>query len=108
MKKVYSTPVFTVEEYSFNDSIAACEMHYGDPDSNTPITINEGDSLCPVGDKGHAAGGGTIKVFPVTIFGDNCSFNWNGTKESFGKAFYGATAGNPNHYPAINGKTFWS
>lgn len=113
MKKAYNTPAFVVEQYTFNDSIAACQMHYGDPDTNEKIWVNKGDAMCPVGDSGHHAGGnngnkGSFAEYPVSIFGGQCDFDWNGSTGSFQQAFYGNSASPDQHGPAIQGKSFWS
>lgn len=116
-KQKYTKPLFIIEQYAYNDSIAACEYQ---TDPNKPLEIVEGQMLCNVGDEGHVAGRGSIKktAFPTTVFNDGidhdaCIYDWDGiivaqTGESFGKSFYGANANNDNHVPAYNGGIMFS
>lgn len=123
MKKIYVTPQFYAENYKVVSSIAACDYHVGDSDTK-PLTIQAGDSMCPVGDNGHHAGQGNIPKdnFPLMLFNDGivgqqCTYDWNGgnvtgpdgvSYGSFGGAFYGAEAKNENHRPAHGGQAFFS
>lgn len=52
MKKVYESPVFLAEAYSFSSSIANCGHS-----SKEPVTVHVGDPLCLQGDGGHRYGG---------------------------------------------------
>lgn len=98
MKKIYESPAFFAEAYSFSDSIAKCEYHI-DQNSVVPITI--GQNVCGANDhNGHKYGGqqgnsGNIAVndtsnqfTTLTLFndlhdvGDNvdhsrCQFDWD-------------------------------
>lgn len=116
MKREYVKPVYIAESYMFTESIAACDISVGSPETN-PITVNKGDSMCPVGDSGHIAGKGYLgtegyQQYPVTIFNDGpqdgCSFDWNGDRKEFGQAFYGANPSEKKHIPAHNGSVFFS
>ena len=115
MKKVYESPVFLAEAYSFSSSIANCTCK---TDTNTPTEIRLGQNLCSVGDNGHQYS----KKSPAyelcnsevtTIFNDGmnnnaCVFDWAGkgkpvqqTNLSFAKTFYGNGATEKNHAPVF-------
>lgn len=118
-KQKYTKPLFIIEQYAYNESIAACDFQ---TDPNEPLIIKEGQNLCSNND-GHTAGKGILKnVFPTTVFNDGseigkdqdgCEYDWDGnivvqTGVSFGESFYGIGAGNPNHVPAYDGGIMFS
>lgn len=122
MKKVYESPVFLAEAYSFSSSIASCDYS---TDPNTPVPIKLGDNLCIVGDKGHKYSEKSLAyqkfhLSEATIFNDGtdnsaCIFDWAGkgkpvaqTGQSFAQTFYGNNASEGNHAPGYNGAAFFS
>lgn len=115
MKKVYESPVFLAEAYSFSSSIANCTRK---TDTNKPTEIGLGENLCQVGDNGHAYSTKS-KAYKIcqtevtTIFNDGiynnaCVFDWAGkgklvqqTNLSFAETFYGNGASENNHAPVF-------
>ena len=98
MKKVYESPVFYAEEYTFSDSIARCEYQI---DQNSSLPISLGQNACGANDhNGHKYGGqhgnsGTIAANntnhiydTIVLFNDlhdvgenadhtRCQFDWD-------------------------------
>lgn len=125
MKREYAKPLFYAEKYMVASSIASCDYHVGDSDTE-PLTIKAGEGMCPVGDSGHEAGKKKANIpvenYPLTLFNDGiegteCQYDWSGGNVTgpdgvsygdFGKAFYGATASNDNHRPGYGGRAFFS
>lgn len=122
MKKVYESPVFLAEAYSFSSSIASCDYSTG---PNTPVTIRLGDNLCSVGDQGHKYSTNSLayqqfQLQEATIFNDGtdnsaCYFDWAGkgkpvaqTGKSFAQTFYGNSANEDKHAPGYKGAAFFS
>lgn len=131
MKKPYEKPAFFAESYRLTTSVAACEYHIGDPDKQEALDIVTGVDYCPVEDKGHWYDRSPVfaKIQRnTTVFNDGpdnyngCEYDWAGinsqvvasnkdddaTYRSFGAAFYGATADNPNHAAAYKTQVFYS
>ena len=66
MKKVYESPVFLAEAYSFSSSIANCGQSV-----NNPQFVEVGDKLCDNPHNGHKYGGqnrtsGSLAVNDIT------------------------------------------
>lgn len=129
MKRAYEKPAFAAEQYQLTNSIAACQYHIDDPDTQKALVIEKGKSYCGVGDGGHDYGKSPVYDLlqrNTTVFNDGtadtngCECDWNGGKvtlnyegkkytyKTFGDAFYGAVAGNPNHEAAYEKKVFFS
>ena len=134
MKTKYEKPLFIVENYTFSDSIAKCDI---DIDTTEPLKIyrkigDEGTNtkLCGVMDEGHVWGGQNGKKGSIidrlketrnqiTLFNDGdslgCQYDWDGrnnvvaqTGDSFAESFFGNDANPDNHAPAYNGQVFMS
>lgn len=130
-KQKYTKPLFIIEQYAYNESIAACGFH----DVNEPLTIEFGDNLCSDGTDGHKWGGQngkkgliteknpsleTLTLFNDGSLNDSCQYDWGGPSnnivtgpggESYGtfaNAFYGNSASENIHAPGYMGETFFS
>ena len=124
MKKVYESPVFLAEAYSFSSSIASCGQSV-----NNPQFVKVGDELCDTPHNGHKYGGqhgtsGSLAVNDITsgyLFNDGdataCTIDWdyqndivkvNGSPYgSFSQAFYGNNSSG-GHRPGYHGVAFFS
>ena len=127
MKKVYESPVFLAEAYSFSSSIASCGYS-----ANEPIYVKVGDRLCSQIHNGHKYGGqngnqGNLVangIMTVTLFNDGsganpCQFDWSNNPNkvtgpdgtsfgTFADAFYGNESNPDKHAPGYNGAAFFS
>ena len=126
MKKVYESPVFLAEAYSFSSSIANCNHS-----SKEPVTVRVGEALCLQGDGGHKYGGqsgdkGTLvknEIREVTLFNDGagtgCPYDWNKNDNqvtgpdgvnygTFAQAFFGNNSNVEQHSLGYGGDAFFS